>query len=354
MIISFILPSIEVMGGVRTVFELSNQLILRKHHVNIVYSAITPWDEINNFKTPKGLARGFYKYFRSIFKYRGGDWFPRLHAQVIRIPKIRSHYFPDGDILLATAWPTAHEVFNASNNKGRKFYFIQGYEIWSGPPNQVKATYRLPMKRITISTFLKEILKKECGVEACGPVINGVNFEQFYRIRSKFNSSNRIGMLYNPHPLKGVDDGIQAFEKTRKEHPDISLVMLGVGRKPSRLPKYIEYHRNVKQDELKDIYSSCNIWLVPSRLEGCCLIPMEAMACRCAVVTTRIGGIDDYAIPGKTALVSEPGDVDGLSENLCKLLENNKLLLEVADRGYRHIQNYSWAKTTDSFENCLT
>ena len=52
---------------------------------------------------------------------------------------------------------------------------------------------------------------------------------------------------------------------------------------------------------------------------------MEAIAARCALITTNTGGSRNYAIHDKTALVSSPKDTKALSKNLSKLVENSEL-----------------------------
>jgi glycosyltransferase involved in cell wall biosynthesis len=46
------------------------------------------------------------------------------------------------------------------------------------------------------------------------------------------------------------------------------------------------------------------------------------MACGCAFVGTDSGGVRDYATDGDTALLSAPGDRDGLLQNLIRITEN--------------------------------
>jgi hypothetical protein len=74
---------------------------------------------------------------------------------------------------------------------------------------------------------------------------------------------------------------------------------------------------------------------------------MEAMACRCSLVTTNTGGCLEYAIDGKTALVSEPRDIVGLSRNLIRLLEDEVLLKSLSEDGYRKINEFNWEESCD-------
>ena len=157
-------------------------------------------------------------------------------------------------------------------------------------------------------------------------------------------------MLYHSSPIKGVQDGLKAFEIARTIYPDIRLVMFGTRKPRSGLPQDVEFHENPPQEMLREIYGSCDIWLFTSRLEGCGLVPMEAMACQCALVTTNVGAIPDYAIPGETALVSPPGDPEALAKNLIRLLAGESELRRIAWAGYKHIRQFTWERSARQME----
>jgi len=90
--------------------------------------------------------------------------------------------------------------------------------------------------------------------------------------------------------------------------------------------------------------------LCPSWREGFGLPSAEAMACKCALVTTDHGGSGDYAYHEKTALVSPPKNPEKLAENLIRLLENEELLRTIAQEGYEYITKFTWNKAVDKIE----
>ena len=55
----------------------------------------------------------------------------------------------------------------APPHAGAKFYFVQHYEsLYHGEPARVDATYALPLKKIVISTWLRDIMKERFGSAA--------------------------------------------------------------------------------------------------------------------------------------------------------------------------------------------
>lgn len=93
--------------------------------------------------------------------------------------------------------------------------------------------------------------------------------------------------------------------------------------------------------------------LAPSWQEGCQLPPMEAMACKCAVVTTNVGGIPDYAVAGQTALISDPRDPQALAQNIIRLLDYEAELMRISHAGYQHIKHFTWERATDKLQQVL-
>ena len=148
-------------------------------------------------------------------------------------------------------------------------------------------------------------------------------------------------------------DGLQAFEIARRRYQRLQLVMFGTGRPRLKLPDYVEYHLNPPQSRLRHIYDSCDIWMCPSWVEGAGLTPQEAMACQCALVSTDVGAVRDYAVPGQTALVSPPRNPQALAENLLRLLDEETELLRISQAGFEKIHEFTWDRATAQLLSCF-
>jgi len=132
--ITFILPFLGLAGGIRVVFEYANRLTDRGHEVSIVYPLMPP-----NSKPSSSMVSSIKRMGSAALNLMRGnnvDWFD-VKAKLVRIPTINpsailntEHLVPDADVIIATAWETAYFVNNLDNRKGKKFYFIQHYEIW--------------------------------------------------------------------------------------------------------------------------------------------------------------------------------------------------------------------------------
>jgi glycosyltransferase involved in cell wall biosynthesis len=390
--ITFVVPSTGVCGGVRVVFEYANRLIDRGHEVKIVYPIIPL--RIVPRKKYKNLRDQIVGTLINIKSRSKVTWFD-LKARVIGVPTLKTDYLkfveklvPDADIIIATAWETAYTVNKLPDRKGQKFYFVQHYEIWNVwdeddcwdqarkleedssklclamqeilPKNTylrkekeiVDKTYTLPLRKITISSWLKELIENKFNGKVEGVIINGVNFATFYKEKkTKKNNNVVVSMAYRPSRWKGIADGIEAFKLVRERLPNTEFIMYGTKNRTD-IPEWIKVHEKVLNDkELRENYNLSDIFVIPSWIEGCQLPPMEAMACGCAVVATNVGGVPDYAINGESILSCPPQSPKELAKLIIQLIENDAERNRIAENGYTHIKQFNWDKATDQLEN---
>jgi len=341
--ITFFTPHIDISGGVKIILGYADRFTKRGHKVTV----ICPQPTLAIGKI-KGIPIVYPK--RAIMKFlkRKPGWV-EVAADIKYVPSYNEKYIPDGHIVVATAWQTAPYVASYSVEKGKKFHLFMHYErLWSEGCNDVdRFSYRLPLKKIVVSSCLQQTLKEEFKEDSI-LIRTPVDLEVFYQTREGYNKNKRICMLRHPSAWKGVSEGIEALRLTKRQHPDTQLVMFGSHTKQINFE--CEYHYRPTNDELREIYNSCDIFLCPSWREGFGLPSAEAMACRCALVTTDHGGSRDYAIHGKTALVSPPKNPEALAENLNKLLGDEELLKRIAQNGYEYIRQFTWEKAVDKME----
>ena len=341
--ITFFTPHIDISGGVKIILGYADRLTKRGHEVVV----ICPQPALAREKI-KGIPVFYPK--RVVMNFLGykPDWI-ECAANITYVPSYEERYIPDADIIVATAWQTAPFVNFYSQIKGSKFYLIQGYESEIfGSEEEVHKTYSYPLKKIVVANWLKVLLKEKFNKES-ELIHNPIDLHTFYPT-GKIGSPEikRICMLYHTSIWKGVTDGFKAFELAKQEYPSIQLVMFGIRK--GKVNTDCEYHYRPLGGELREIYNSCDIFLCPSWREGFHLPPAEAMACKCALITTDIGGTRDYAIHEKTALLSAPKDPEALAENLKRLLGNEALLKRIAQNGYEHIKQFTWDRAVIKIE----
>ncbi|HEX7467416.1 MAG TPA: glycosyltransferase family 4 protein [Methanobacterium sp.] len=353
--ITFILPMVNLAGGVRSTLELANHLLLRGHEVSVVYPLI-PLSSGKKWYNIRSLGNRVIEAVRNIIKGPGIEWFD-LKADLIRVPTLNERWIPKADVMVATWWENAYQVHKFKEDKGEKFYFVRHYEIWGGPPDQVKKTYNLPLNKIVTSNWLKNIMEEKFHAPVYGPVPNGVNFDLFHMERKTFNRHEplKIGMLYRSNEFKCSKDGIKALKMVKELHPQVELIIFGEQPETGEIELLedlgdYEFHLMPFKKDLLKIYNSLDILLFPSCSEGYGNPPLEAMACGSAVVSTNVGAIPDYSVDGDTILTSSPGDPDALAGNVIKLIENEDKRKRIAENGHNYIKRFTWENSAEELE----
>ena len=67
---------------------------------------------------------------------------------------------------------------------------------------------------------------------------------------------------------------------------------------------------------------------------------LDAMACRKAIVGTRVGGIPEVVDEGRTGLLVPPRDSHGLADAILRLLENHEERRRMAEAGYARVHRH--------------
>ncbi len=353
-IITFLLPgsSRKPVGGYKVVYEYANCLINDDYNVNIVLSATILWKEQKLRTKIKGLIKYFYfKIFKNnCYPY---NWFPlNKNVKIYWVPSLAEKYIPNGDYIFATACETAEYVNKYSNKKGEKYYLIQGYENWNFSEERLINTWKMPLKKIVISNWLKKI-GDDLG-EITYLINNGLDFNRFNRdICMENRNPKSILILYHEMEIKGFKYGLEAVKTVKKKYNDIEVSCFGIFKKPKNLPLWIKYYYLPSQKELRMLYNNASIFVGTSLGEGWGLTLCEAMQCGCAIVCTNVFGYNEFAFDKKNALLCESKNSNELAKNIIKLIENNELRCRLADNGYEDIKDFTWEKSYNKLKKIL-
>ena len=349
--VTFVLPFAGLQGGVRVVAIYADRLVRRGHEVVVISTppVISMRSKVKSFI----LGRGWTPHIEPSYF----DGINVQHRVLEQVRPVTDADVPDADVVVATYYTTAYGVLGLSPAKGAKAIFIQNYEVEEGKSNpQLDASWRMPMHKITISKWLVELAKDKFGDTTVSHIPNAVDLEQFNAEPRSKNSVPTIGLLYNTFSLKGCRTSLAALKKVEVNIDSIRLVSFGAERPDFRLPlrPYAEFHFRPSQEKLKNLYAQCDVWLCGSNVEGFHLPPLEAMACRCPVVSTRVGGPMDIIEDGVNGYLVDVKDVEKLASRLLQVLNlPEEHWKEMSDAAYRTASGYTWEDATDLFEKAL-
>jgi glycosyltransferase involved in cell wall biosynthesis len=264
---------------------------------------------------------------------------------------------PDGDVVIATWWETAEWVNALGPNKGAKVYFVQHHEIFPYlPVARCRATYRLPLHKIVVARWLKQVMSTEYADNVVDLVPNSVDHAQFFAAVRGKQRVPTVGFLYSTAPFKGLDVSLAALQIVRERIPELRMVSFGTEYPISQLalPENTEFFFCPPQDELRNLYARCDVWITASRSEGFNLPAMEAMACRTPVVATRTGWPEEAVRSGSNGILVDIDDRIGLAQGVEWMLSrNDQEWRHLSSKAYATVASSSWEASAEIFEAAL-
>ena len=344
--ICFVLPksSNEAIGGYKIVYEYANRLIKNGHIVSILYLN-------TNYLKAYHIPRVIKKFYFDVINRKSPKWFT-LNKDIEQVSdysrKKVERLINEYDVAVATAVRTAPYVdknFKTIN----KIYLIQGRETWTWGGEFVDKTYRLGMKNIVVSQWLKEIVD-EISQKESTLIKNPIDVTQYKEnIPYEKRPIHSLSVLYNPNPVKGFDNAFKVIVKLKDKYPDLTVKSFGAYPKPDFFPEWIDYIQNASQQQTIDIYNQTQVYICSSIDEGYGLTGLEAMACGCALSSTNYSAVFEYAVDKYNCLLSDVGDTNAQVNNIIELFEDDNLRRKICSGARDTVKDFSWDIALDKF-----
>ena len=134
-----------------------------------------------------------------------------------------------------------------------------------------------------------------------------------------------VGVLAQLVQHKGLPDLIESVARVPDLRSEMVLVIAGDGPERAhlecmaadRLKSRIVFTGRIP--DVNDFYAGCDLFVLPSYLEGFGLVYMEAAFHRVPSIGTNAGGVPDAVVDGETGVLIDPGDVSALAAAIQKL-----------------------------------
>lgn len=352
--ITFILMTGYANGGTRVVATHAGKLLEMGHDVRVI-SRQPPRPSRRQWISARLTGSNLPASLRSQDTYLAslGD---RHVCHPHKIP-FDAADIPDGDIVIATWWRTAFEAALLPPEKGTGVYFVQGHEVFDTASRDLAhGSYFLPLQKICVSQWLTSKMANLYGDCSAITVPNGVDIGMFNAPARSRNDHPRVGLIYSPMPLKGVEISLKAVEIARRSFPDLELLVFGMQDPHPRLPlpPGTIFYKLPEQNLIPGLYASCDAWLFGSRFEGFGLPILEAMACRTPVVGTTAGAAPELIENGVTGYLVGIDDAEAQAARLIEVLSMPaEAWKSMSDAAHASAQHHSWDIASQNFEAAL-
>lgn len=213
-------------------------------------------------------------------------------------------------------------------------------------------------KIIVVSNQIREdLLKKNFTEQKIIVIHNAVDVSYFgqktddaLRYKEKFGISGNcriIGTVGRLSSEKGQKYLIEAAEEVLRIFPEVVFLLVGDGAEGKML-KNIVYAKGLEKhiafagfcpvQEMKNMYSLMDIFILPSLTEGISLVLLEAMAMGIPVIATKVGGTNEIIEHGRTGYLIPPADKQAISEAIINLLNDEITAQSIAKAGQDRVK----------------
>lgn len=306
----YLLPGLGPYGGVLSVAQLVNRLLLRGIHAQ----AAT-------------YGRVQDTFFQEQLFFRPAVFSTRSEM-LRRLPRY--------DLVIATRWDTAYDALLLQERWACEIaMFVQDLEyVQEDDPRRVAAARRaldLIDHKIVKSQWLKDELEPFGGTVHRIPL--GLNRDIFYPAPdiargqpARIVSAARPGVSH-----RNLEGTIEIFHRLLARRDDVLPTFFGRSFEAPGLPA--DHRGLVTQVEVARLLRETRVLLDASLFQGFGRPGLEAMACGVPTVLTSKGGINEYARHEENCLQIDPADVDAAVAAVEQLLDDPVLAQRVRRNG---------------------
>ena len=180
--------------------------------------------------------------------------------------------------------------------------------------------------------------------------------ETLYSSNKKDNEKIIITYVGRLESVKGVDDFLSAAVPLKADFPIIEIQVVGWYK--DNHPLVTKYQRSVKftglRDDIPDILSKTDIFVLPSYSEGLSNALMEAMSSSSACIASDVGGNSFLLQNGVSGLLFSAGDIEALKSHIRRLIDDPSKRISLGQLARQRIEKeFSWNVIGKKYKSLL-
>lgn len=234
-------------------------------------------------------------------------------------------------------------VFMASSFKIPIINHIHGSAIADLYINAGQKKKRLVEKCFDKCTYLvvlsEEWKEKIQVIKTKTPKIVIENYSTIHKecLRKKSNDKKNILFLGFITELKGCFDIPEIACKVIDHYENVKFILAGSGEieelqkvlLEKGIGQYFSFPGWVRKEEKQNLLENADLFFLPSYTEAMPMSILEAMGYGLPIVASNVGGIPQLVEEGKNGYMSKPGDINGFTEALLTLVQDDNLIYKM-------------------------
>lgn len=216
-----------------------------------------------------------------------------------------------------------------------------------------------------VSEYLKQETYERFNIKQDIKVIpNFIDLDRFKKSnKSHFkkaicpNDEKVIVHVSNFRKVKRVPEVITVFAKILESGIESKLLLVGDGPDRQKAEQQCrdlgicEHVRFLgKLEQVEDVLSIADLFLIPSGSETFGLAALEAMSCSVPVISSNIGGLPEVNVHGETGYLCDLDDVECMAEYGVKILSDADLHAKMAANARKQAERYNQDVVVEEYE----
>ena len=354
-------------SGTRLTSDFANAFVRRGIPTEILYPSVDWWD-YKCFTLP-GVSRGKRWKWRLQMAgeaVRGAGlppaWCGFRHHSIDSRVRVRRY----GRIPSAAGWtpeavtvvhcpyqiPHLLKTLPSARTKLVSVIHINLEEAMASETPEVAAWYRhcaaldrlLRVPRYAVSEVAKRSAER-LGIPVQKVIHNGVDLKLFRPMGAagpRPDPSWVVTLYCDLKTQKGQIYGLRALQAVREAAGDRNLQFRSIGAViPGYAGLFDRHYGYLHGEAYAKALRESDVLVYPSLYDGFPAPPLEALASGCALVTTSVEGVTEYAVDGENCLLSEPANVGMLKDQILRALDQQELRRRIQNNGPKTAERFS-------------
>lgn len=338
-----LISALEVGGAEKLLLDLLKNS--NSEQVNFVVVVMN--EGVNETLKKELLETGYKAYF---LNRKENHKHPKYFFELLKIIKqnnvqiIHSHNYG------SKMWSILLKIFNP---KIKTVFTVHDTKITI---KMSKIEYYLHKNFIDINIAISKAVLKECLDCSFNNVIqiyNGIDVKKFIQCEKHENDIFKIINISRiTHTKKGQDILIKALKICKDRGVNFNCDFVGgiydYGKESfeylKTLVEELELEKNIKflgnREDIPQLLSQSDLFVLPSRNEGLGLVVLEAMASRVPVIASNIDGPAELIQNNKTGLLFESENYEDLAEKILYMYNNRDKMENFSKEAYEFVHEF--------------
>lgn len=193
----------------------------------------------------------------------------------------------------------------------------------------IKEAYQSSDKLIAVSGSLASCIKERYGFQ-CNVIPNVLYGDIFLKVKQRPHNQFCFVFTGSTIKRKGIKILCQAFRDIYQTYKNVQLMVIGEGDllndcvtwcRENYLGEAVRFYGFLSRQEIAELYTVCDCFVLPSELETFGVVYAEALAAGLPVIGTKCGGPEDF-VDDSNGILVEVGNKEELVAAMKYMYEN--------------------------------